>query len=172
MENYMSYFSAEKKLKLAVLGIHTSGIDTLTSSFADTNIFSTETQVQLASSIGYPVITTTGAQIDFEAGWKYVIDVRLRGTDTSPSTTEYIQYILTDMSNNQLSSAGSIAFYRDVTYSHIQEKCLLYLDCTSAATSIKLRALKGGGGVGGGLNVTGDPGNASFRAHIIIKAWR
>lgn len=169
----MSYFSTEKRMNLSILGIYTANIDTaLSSTFADSVIFGTETQVQMASSIGYPIITTTGAQINLEAGWKYVIDVRLKATDTTPSTTENIQYVLTDTSNNHISSVGSLIFYRETAYSYIQEKCIVYQDCLSTGVNLKLRVLKVGGGAGGQLNVSGDAGSSSFRCHILIKAWK
>jgi hypothetical protein len=173
----MSYFSTEKKINLSVSAMYTSAVQSLSSSYADVTIFipsQVPTVVQLASSIGYPTITTasTPASITLEAGWKYLVEFRVKATDTTPLVGENIQYIATDTSNNQISSTGSIAILRDTAYSYTQEKCIFYADASSSAFTFKLRAIKVGGGSGGSLNTSGDAGSTNFRCHLIIKAWR
>ena len=173
----MSYFSTEKKINLSVSALYTSAIQSLSTTYADVTIFIpsvSPTAVQLASSIGYPTITTAAspATITLEAGWKYVVEFRVKATDTTPLVGENIQYIATDTSDNQISSTGSIAILRDTAYSYTQEKCIFYVNAISASSTFKLRALKAGGGAGGSLNTSGDAGSTNFRCHLIIKAWR
>lgn len=173
----MSYFSTEKKINMAISAIHTQGIQTITSSYADVNIFipsAVPTTVQIASSIGYPTITTASSPstITLEAGWKYLVELKMKVTDTTPSAGENIQYIATDTSNSQISSTGSIAIYRDSAYAYAQEKCIFYADSSSSSTVFKIRVIKIGGGAGGSLNVSQDAGNTNFRCHILIKSWR
>ena len=173
----MSYFSTEKKINVSISAIHTQGIQTITASYADVNIFipsQSPTTVQLASSIGYPTIITSASPstITLEAGWKYLIELKMKVTDTSPTSGENMQFIATDISNNQISSTGSIAIYRDTTYAYAQEKCIFYSDSSLFSTVFKIRVIKLGGGTGGGLNVSQDAGNTNFRGHILIKAWR
>lgn len=173
----MSYFSTEKKINVSISAIHTQGIQTITASYADVNIFipsQVPATVQLASSIGYPTVTTSSSPstITLEAGWKYLIELKMKVTDTSPSYGENMQFIATDISNNQISSTGSIAIYRDTTYAYAQEKCIFYSDSSLSSTVFKIRVIKLGGGTGGALNVSQDAGNTNFRCHILIKAWR
>jgi hypothetical protein len=173
----MSYFSTEKKINVSISAIHTQGIQTITASYADVNIFipsQVPATVQLASSIGYPTITTSSSPstITLEAGWKYLIELKMKVTDTSPTSGENMQFIATDISNNQISSTGSIAIYRDTNYVYAQEKCIFYADSLLSPTVFKIRVIKLGGGVSGGLNVSQDAGNTNFRCHILIKAWK
>lgn len=139
-------------------------------SFTDANIFDTETQVQIASSIGYPVVSTTGAEIILESGWKYYLDVRLKASDSTPSSTENIQYILSDMLNSQISSVGSLSIYSETTYNYIQEKCITYLDYSNSSSNIKLKVLRTG--AGGIINSTVETQATNFRSFILIKAWK
>lgn len=173
----MSYFSTEKKINMSVSALHTTATQALSSTFADVNIFIpsvTPTLVQMTSSIGYPTITTAASPstITLEAGWKYLIEFRVKATDTTPLVGENIQYIATDTSNNQISSTGSVAILRDTAYSYTQEKCIFYANASSSSLTFKLRAIKAGGGAGGSLNTTGDAGSTNLRCHLIIKAWR
>lgn len=173
----MSYFSTEKKINVSISAIHTQGIQTITASYADVNIFipsQVPATVQLASSIGYPTVTTSSSPstITLEAGWKYLIELKMKISDASPTGAENVQYIATDTSNNQISSTGSTAIYRDTAYLYAQEKCIFYSDSSSSSTVFKIRVIKLGGGTGGSLNTSEDVGNANFRCHILIKAWR
>lgn len=172
----MSYFSTEKRLNMSIQTLHTNSIQTLGSVYEDLNIFipSQVPQItQFASSVGYPTITTTSSPstIVLESGWKYVIEFKVKATDTSPAVTENITYIATDTSNNQISNTGSLLFYRDTAYGFVQEKCIFYVDSLSNSTTFKLRALKTSG-AGGGINVTGDTGSANFKCYLLIKAWK
>ena len=173
----MSYFSTEKKINMSISALHTSATQALSASYADVNIFIpsvSPTLVPMASSIGYPAVTTTASPstIVLEAGWKYLIEFRVKVTDTTALIGDNVQYIATDTSNNQISSTGSLAILRDTAYSYTQEKCIFYADASSSSFTFKLRAIKAGGGAGGSLNTSGDAGNTNFRCHLIIKAWR
>jgi hypothetical protein len=173
----MSYFSAEKKINISISAMYTQGIQSLGAVYEDVNIFipsAVPTTVQMASSIGYPTVTTAGSPstITLESGWKYLIELKMKATDTSPTTSEHIQYIATDTSNVQISSTGSLAILRDLAPSYAQEKCIFYADSSSASTTFKIRAVKIGDGAGGALNVSQDAGNTNFRCHILIKAWK
>ena len=89
-----------------------SATQALSASYADVNIFIpsvSPTLVPMASSIGYPAVTTTASPstIVLEAGWKYLIEFRVKVTDTTALIGENVQYIATDTSNNQISSTGS-----------------------------------------------------------------
>jgi hypothetical protein len=177
LEDSMSYFSTEKKINISISAIYTQGIQTILGAYEDVNIFipsAVPTTVQMASSIGYPTVTTDASPptITLEAGWKYLIELKMKITDPSASASENFQYIATDTSNNQISSTGSIAVYRDSAYAYAQEKCIFYADSSSASTVFKIQAAKIGGGAGGGLNVSQLAGNTNFRCHILIKAWK
>jgi hypothetical protein len=119
-------------------------------------------------------VTTSSSPstITLEAGWKYLIELKMKVSDASPTGAENVQYIATDISNNQISSTGSTAIYRDTAYLYAQEKCIFYSDSSSSSTVFKIRVIKLGGGTGGALNTSEDVGNANFRCHILIKAWR
>ena len=60
----MSYFSTEKKINMSISALHTSATQALSASYADVNIFIpsvSPTLVPMASSIGYPSITTAAS---------------------------------------------------------------------------------------------------------------
>ncbi len=166
----MSYFSTEKRLQMAVMGIHTANIDTVSVSWTDLQLFSTETQVQIASSVNYPTITTNLNTIDLEAGWKYLIELKIKVSDTTPTTSENIQYRLLDASNNVISSVGSTAIYRDSAFAYSQEKCIAYIDASAGSYTFKAQAISTSGSKD--INSSADPGNTNFRSHFIIKAWK
>jgi hypothetical protein len=173
----MSYFSTEKKINIAISAIYSQSIQTIPATYEDVNIFipsQVPTTVQIASSIGYPTVTTSSSPstITLEAGWKYLIELKMKITDTTAAAGENFQYIATNTSNEQISSTGSIALYRDSAYPYAQEKCIFYADSSEASTVFKIRIIKIGGGAGGGLNSSQDAGNTNFRCHILIKAWR
>lgn len=166
----MSYFSTEKRLQIAVLGIHASGTDSVGLSWADLQLFSTETQVQIASSIKYPVVTTNSITIDLESGWKYLIELKIKVSDTTPSGSENIQYRLLDNSSNVISSVGSCAIYRDTAVVYSQEKCIAYIDASAGAYTFKAQAISTSGSKS--INSSADAGNTNFRSHFLIKAWK
>ena len=139
-------------------------------SFTDMTIFSTEIQVQLASSIGYPTVTTNSITIDLEAGWKYFIELKMKVSDSTPSASENFQFRMLDNSSNVISSIGSIAISID-TAAYIQEKCIAYIDATSSAQTFKFQAIKVPSG-SNNINTSVDAGNTDFRSHFLIKAWK
>jgi hypothetical protein len=168
----MSYFSTEKRINLAAIGIYTSGTNSVGSSaYVDLQTFSADTQVQLASSIGYPTVTTNSITIDLEVGWKYLIEFRMKVSDASPTTSENVQYRIVDTSDTVLSSIGSCSILRDNLFQYAQEKCIAYIDATTTAKTFKTQAIKIGGGTIN-VNSSADAGNTNFRMHLFIKAWR
>lgn len=174
----MSYFSSEKKINMAVLTVHSTGIQTINPIYEDVTIFIASTApvvTQIASSIGYPTITTGSSSnpiITLSSGWKYLIQLKFKFTDSTPSLSENFSFIATDTSNNQLSSTGSVATYREGAYAFIQEKCIFYYDATSSDLVFKTRAKKTDSNPGSGLNVNGDTDSVAFKSHILIKAWK
>lgn len=166
----MSYFSTEKRLQMAVMGIYSTGLDTVGGLWADLQLFSTDTQVQIASSVNYPIITTNSVTIDLEAGWKYLIELKIKVSDTTPTVTENIQYKMLDSSNNIISSIGSVAIYRETAVLYTQEKCIAYIDASAALYTFKVQAISTSGSKT--INSSSDAGNTNFRSHFLIKAWK
>lgn len=167
----MSYFSTEKRINLSATGIYTTGSNSVGSSYVDLATFSTDIQAQIASSIGYPTITTNSITIDLEAGWKYLIDFRMKVSDGTPTVSENIQYRIVDTSDVVLSSIGSCSILKDNLYQYAQEKCIAYIDATASMQTFKTQAIKVGGGTIN-VNSSSDAGNTNFRMHLFIKAWR
>lgn len=167
----MSYFSTEKRINLSAIGIYSNNFNSVGATYVDLQTFSVDTQVQIASSIGYPTITTNSITIDLEAGWKYLIDFRMKVSDASPTTSENVQYRIVDTSDVVLSSIGSCSILRDNLFQYAQEKCIAYIDATASMQTFKTQAIKIGGGTIN-VNTSADAGNTNFRMHLFIKAWR
>ena len=167
----MSYFSTEKRINLSAIGIYTTGSNSVGTSYVDLATFSTDIQAQIASSIGYPTITTNSITIDLEAGWKYLIDFRMKVSDTSPTTSENVRYRIVDTSDVVLSSIGSCSILSDDVFQYAQEKCIAYIDATAAMQTFKTQAIKIGDGTID-VNSSVNAGNTNFRMHLFIKAWR
>jgi hypothetical protein len=173
----MSYFSTEKKINMAILTLHSNAIQTIGSVYEDVNIFipsAVPTTTQIASSIKFPIITTQSSPstITLESGWKYLIQLKFKFTDTTPSLSENFNFIATDTLNNQISSIGSVATFREGAIAFVQEKCVFYYDATSSELVFKARVKKTDTNPGSGLNVNGDSNAVNFKCHILIKAWR
>ena len=140
---------------------------------SDVTIFSGDSLDQIVSSIGYPTISASSANITFEAGWKYFLDVRLKCATATPLTGDMrLRYVLTDTSNNILSSEGFMTLWRSGSTSVSQEKCCLYIDATSSSQVIKLRANKIDTSVAVTLNAQDGAQGTTFKSHILIKAWK
>lgn len=171
----MSFFSTEKKINMSIMTLHSNSIQTIGTSYEDVDIFipsQSPITTQIASSIAYPTISTSSSPstITLQSGYKYLIEIKLKMTDSTPSLAENCSFMATDTSNNQISSIGSLAIYRDGAITSVQEKCIFYFDASSTNLVFKIRAIKSG--AGGGLNVNGDAGADNFKCHILIKAWR
>ena len=89
----MSYFGIEKRLLLSVSAISSSATQAIGLTETDVTVFNSQTLTQLVSSIGYPTISSSSNQITLQAGWHYLINVRLKTDDASPSTTEYMRFL-------------------------------------------------------------------------------
>jgi hypothetical protein len=168
----MSYFGTEKKLLLSISAIPAgTATQSVGTTVANLSIFNSASLSQIASSIGYPVISIASSVITLEAGWKYCINARLKVYDSSPSAGEAINFYISDSANNQLSSTGTVNITTDSSASLAQENCIAYIDATSSSQQIKVRASKNSG-TAVSINFSGDIGNTPFQSHILIKAWK
>lgn len=168
----MSYFGTEKKLLISISAIPAgTATQSVGTTVANLSIFNSASLSQIASSIGYPVISIASAVITLEAGWKYCINARLKVYDSSPTAGEAINFYISDSANNQLSSTGTVNITTDSSASLAQENCIVYIDATSSSQQIKVRASKNSG-PNVTINASGDVGNANFKSHILIRAWK
>jgi len=169
----MSYFySKTLSLSISALSANTA-TQVITTTEADINIFSGETIGQITSSIGYPVISVSSSTITLEAGWKYFLDVRLKCVIAPPLTADArLRYVLTDTSNNRISSEGLMTLWRSGSAPVSQEKCCLYIDATGGSQLIKLRANKMATTSVVTLNAQDGALGTTFKSHILIKAWK
>jgi hypothetical protein len=138
----------------------------------DTNIFNGEALQQIASSIGYPTITSAASVITLEAGWKYFLDVRLKCVTVNLTADNRLRYVLTDTSNNIISSEGLMTLWRSGSTSLSQEKCCVYIDATSASQTFKMRFNKIAASGTVTLNAQDGSLGTTFKSYILIKAWR
>lgn len=169
----MTYFYS----KTLDISISTITADTATQTMAttesDISIFSGEAVDQIASSIGYPAISVSSSTITLEAGWKYFLDVRLKCVIAAPLTADArLRYVLTDTSNNILSSEGLMTLWRSGTAPVSQEKCCLYIDATSNSQTIKIRGNKVGTTSVVTLNAQDGTTGTTFKSYILVKAWK
>jgi hypothetical protein len=168
----MSYFSTEKKMLLSISAISSSTTLAVGLTEVDLTIFNGQALTQIASSIGYPSISVSGATISLDAGWKYVLEMRIKVSDSSLSTSEYLKYFFADTSNVAISSIGNSIIYRDSNAVVAQEKCIFYVDASASSFSCKMRTQK--------LNSTGtvtinsslDTETTSMTSYVLIKAWK
>jgi hypothetical protein len=168
----MSYFSTEKKMLLSISAISSSTTLAVGLTEVDLTIFNGQALTQIASSIGYPSISVSGATISLDAGWKYVLEMRIKVSDSSLSTSEYLKYFFADTSNVAISSIGNSIIYRDSSAVVAQEKCIFYVDASASSFSCKMRTQK--------LNSTGtvtinsslDTETTSMTSYVLIKAWK
>ena len=140
---------------------------------ADISIFSGNSLDQIASSIGYPTVSASSSIITLESGWKYFLDVRLKCVIATPLTADArLRYVLTNTSDNILSSEGLMTLWRSGSTPVSQEKCCLYIDATGGSQSIKLRANKLATTSVVTLNAQDGALGTTFKSHILIKAWK
>lgn len=168
----MSYFGIEKRLLLSVSAISSSATQAIGLTETDVTVFNSQTLTQLVSSIGYPTISSSSNQITLQAGWHYLINVRLKTDDASPSTTEYMRFFVSDTSNNAISSIGINIASRDTIAYLAQENCIAYIDAIASQQIIKVRAQKVNSTGSWTINGTTNPLPVDFKAHILIKAWQ
>ena len=168
----MSYFGTEKKLLISISAIPAgTATQSVGTTVANLSIFNSASLSQIASSIGYPVISIASSVVTLEAGWKYCINAKLKVYDSSPTAGEAINFYISDSANNQLSSTGTVNITTDSSASLAQENCIVYIDATSSSQQIKVRASKNSGS-NVTINASGDVGNANFTSHILIRAWK
>ena len=168
----MSYFGSEKRLLMSISALYSSAnTQVISNSTALVTIFNGASPTQLASSIGYPTISVSSGVFTLEAGYRYLIDVRFKINDSSPSAGEAVSYYLTDSASNQISSTGVLNITSDSTAVLGQERCLAYIDATSQSQNFKIFAVKNSAGTVT-LNGNIDPGTAGFYSYVLVKAWR
>lgn len=168
----MSYFGIEKKLLLSISAISSSATQVIGLTETDITVFNGQSLTQLASSIGYPTISSSSNQITLEQGWHYLISVRLKVDDATISTSEYMRFFASDTSNNAISSVGLQIVYRDTNATIAQENCIAYIDASSSQQIFKVRAQKITSTGSMTINGTTNPLPADFKSHILIKAWK
>lgn len=170
----MSYFYS-KTLSLSVSAITANSLtQSISGTESDVSIFSSDaTFDQIVSSIGYPNISISDATITLESGWKYFLDVRLKCVTYYPLVNDArIRYIITDSSNNILSSEGLMNLWLSGSSFASQEKCCVYIDATQSSQSIKMRANKVGTPSAVTLNAQDGVFGSTFKSYILIKAWK
>jgi hypothetical protein len=169
----MSYFYS-KTLSLSVSALPAnSATQVISATEADISIFSGNSLDQIASSIGYPTVSASSSIITLESGWKYFLDVRLKCVIATPLTADArLRYVLTNTSDNILSSEGLMTLWRSGSTPVSQEKCCLYIDATGGSQSIKLRANKLATTSVVTLNAQDGALGTTFKSHILIKAWK
>ena len=169
----MSYFYS-KTLSLSVSALPAnSATQVISATEADISIFSGNSLDQSASSIGYPTVSASSSIITLESGWKYFLDVRLKCVIATPLTADArLRYVLTNTSDNIISSEGLMTLWRSGSTPVSQEKCCLYIDATGGSQSIKLRANKLATTSVVTLNAQDGALGTTFKSHILIKAWK
>jgi len=168
----MSYFGSEKRLLLSISALSSTATQAIGLTETDVTVFNGQSLTQLVSSIGYPSISSASQQITLEAGWYYLLSVRIKVDDATQTTTEYLRFFVSDTSNNPLSSTGLQIIYRDTNATVGQENCIVYIDATSAQQTIKIRAQKVNSTGTVTINGNTDAGASNFKSHLLIKAWK
>lgn len=168
----MSYFGTEKRLLLSISAISSSATQAVGLTETDVTVFNNQSLTQLASSIGYPTISSSSNVITLESGWHYLISVRIKFDDTTLSSTEYMRFFASDTSNNAISSIGLQIIYRDTDAAVAQENCIAYIDASSSQQAFKIRAQKINSTGTITINASTDAAAADFKSHILIKAWK
>jgi hypothetical protein len=169
----MAYFySKTLSISISALTANTA-TQVISTTESDVGIFNGESIDEIASSIGYPVISASSETITLESGWKYFLDVRLKCVTGFPLITDArLRYVITDTSDQVLSSEGLMTLWTSGTSTVSQEKCCLYIDATNGSQSIKLRANKVSSPAGVILNAQDGSLGSTFKSHILIKAWK
>ena len=168
----MSYFGTEKKMLLSISAISSTTTLAVGLIEDDLTIFSGKSLTQIASSIGYPSISISGATISLEAGWKYVLEMRIKVSDSSLTTTEYLKYFFANASNVAISSIGNSIIYRDTNAVMAQEKCIFYIDASVSSFSCKMRTQKLNSSGSVTINSSLDTETSAMTSYILIKAWK